>query len=286
MMGDKTITPTIEESAMFHAQAASVKSGCLSRQVGASIIDQNGILLSTGCNDVPKAGGGLYTIEDGENDSRCMYKYGGKCKNQQRRELIFSDLEKIIKNSIKTESDVSKIISEIKENDSLNNLIEFCRAIHAEMDAITKVAKNGGVSLNQASLFTTTFPCHNCARHIIAAGISKIYYIEPYEKSLAIELHNDALVFDTGKGKNKNQSVELKPFEGVSPNKYLKLFTAENRKKGGVRTEHDRKTAKPALPVLLETRYDYETKILENLIHIGFPKEILSKNIDTENLNL
>ena len=76
MMGDKGVTPTLEENAMFHAQSAAVKSGCLSKQVGAAIVDENGNLLATGCNDVPKAGGGLYSIENGEDDSRCMFKRG------------------------------------------------------------------------------------------------------------------------------------------------------------------------------------------------------------------
>ena len=50
---------------MFMAYAASLRSGDLSRQVGAAIIDAEGDLLSVGCNDVPKCGGGLYGPEKG-----------------------------------------------------------------------------------------------------------------------------------------------------------------------------------------------------------------------------
>ncbi len=100
MMGNKTVTPTFKENAMFHAQSAAVKSGCLLKQVGAAIIDKKGNLLATGCNDVPKAGGGLYTIENNADDSRCMYRYGGKCKNQEKKEEIFSDIDDILRSNL------------------------------------------------------------------------------------------------------------------------------------------------------------------------------------------
>ncbi|MCK5509157.1 MAG: hypothetical protein KAI50_11650 [Desulfobacterales bacterium] len=270
MMGDKTITPKLEENAMFHAQSAAVRSGCLSRQVGAAIIDQDGNLISTGCNDVPKAGGGLYTTEDGDDDSRCMYKYGGKCKNNETKNRILNDIEKIVESHIGTGSSAKKINQDIRSLSRLNSLIEFCRAIHAEMDAIISVARNGAVSLKGASLFCTTFPCHNCARHIIAAGISKVYYIEPYEKSLALKLHNDAISFDVDRCGENGKKVEFIPFEGVSPRKYLKLFHAEERKTDGIRTHYDPETARPSISVLLETRYEYESKVVKHLESIGF----------------
>ena len=270
MMGDKTITPKLEENAMFHAQSAAVRSGCLSRQVGAAIIDQSGNLISTGCNDVPKAGGGLYTTEDGDNDSRCMYKYGGKCKNDESKDSIFDDIEKIVESHIGKGEVVKNINQAIRGHIRLNSLIEFCRAIHAEMDAIISAARNGAVSLKGAYLFCTTFPCHNCARHIIATGISKVYYIEPYEKSLALKLHQDAISFDVDRLGEVVNKVEFIPFEGVSPRKYLKLFHAEERKQDGIRTHYDPKSARPSISVMLETRYEYELKVVKNLESIGF----------------
>lgn len=276
MMGDKSITPTIEENAMFHAQSAAIKSGCLSRQVGAAIIDKNGNIIATGCNDVPRAGGGLYTMENGDEDSRCMFKYGGMCKNKESKDEIFDDIDRIVKKNIKGESNSQseEICKEIRAHARLNNLIEFCRAIHAEMDAITSVARNGGISLRGASLFSTTFPCHNCARHIIATGIGKVYYIEPYEKSLALKLHRDAISFDSSNTGDNVNKVQFMPFEGVSPRKYLNLFCAEERKQNGVRTGHDPRTAIPGLPALMETRYEYESKVMQHLESIGFSEKI------------
>jgi deoxycytidylate deaminase len=60
LFGCPTLTPTPQEQAMFMAYAASLRSGDLSRQVGAAIIDSHGDLISVGCNEAPKYGAGLY----------------------------------------------------------------------------------------------------------------------------------------------------------------------------------------------------------------------------------
>ena len=76
--------PTIDEKGMFAAQGAALGSCCLSRQIGAAILDSSGNVVSTGCNDVPKGGGGLYSSEEGrQKDERCWRK--GKCVTRNRR---------------------------------------------------------------------------------------------------------------------------------------------------------------------------------------------------------
>lgn len=44
--------------------------------------------------------------------------------------------------------------------------------IHSEIDAIIKAAR----SLFGATIYVTRYPCENCARAIVAAGISKVVY--------------------------------------------------------------------------------------------------------------
>ena len=70
--------------------------------------------------------------------------------------------------------------------------LEYGRTIHAEMSAISDAARLGR-ALKGTILFCTTFPCHMCAKHIVAAGISEVIYLEPYPKSLAGELHGDSV---------------------------------------------------------------------------------------------
>jgi cytidine deaminase len=47
---------------------------------------------------------------------------------------------------------------------------EFSRPVHAEMAALIDSARRG-VSVDGHVMYVTTFPCHNCAKHIIAAGL-------------------------------------------------------------------------------------------------------------------
>ena len=51
--------------------------------------------------------------------------------------------------------------------------------LHAEMNALMKLAKTNG-SGNNASLFVTHAPCLECAKGIYQAGISEVYYGEDY----------------------------------------------------------------------------------------------------------
>jgi cytidine deaminase len=95
------------------------------------------------------------------------------------------------------------------------------------MAALTDAARRG-VSVDGGIMFVTTFPCHLCARHIVAAGISKVIYIEPYAKSLAAELYPDSISVD-GEQKGSKQ-VPFLPFVGIAPRQYMDLFRAGKRK--------------------------------------------------------
>lgn len=59
--------------------------------------------------------------------------------------------------------------------------------LHAESNAIMKVAKST-MSCEGAELYTTTCPCFGCAKLIIQAGISKVYYTETYRDMGGIAL--------------------------------------------------------------------------------------------------
>src|ERR1700693_6168271 len=60
LFGSNEITPTRDEYGMYIAKSASLRSSDLSRQVGAAIFRPTGEVLSLGCNEVPKFGGGYY----------------------------------------------------------------------------------------------------------------------------------------------------------------------------------------------------------------------------------
>lgn len=272
VVGDNTITPTKEEYAMFVAYASSYRSGCLSRQVGAAITSEHGDIISTGFNDPPKGSGGLYSAEDAAKnyDFRCM-AYGEKrCNNEAFKQEMREDIAKILADNSVNPAVASDVASVISKNVRINDLTEFCRAVHAEMDAITTAARTG-ITVKDATLFVTTFPCHNCAKHILASGIRRVYYIEPYEKSLALQLHNDAIVFEPTSDERDPNLVEFLHFEGVSPRQYGNRFPMTgDRKRDGRLEKKDLRKSTPIYAQFLDSFIDYETKVMEHLDNIDF----------------
>jgi len=260
--GDEFLTPTKEEYGMYLAKAAALRSAELGRQVGAAICNDDGEVVALGANELPKAGGGLHWGEELE-DHRDWAK-GHDTNDITKRELIAELLHRLAEGGVL--SDKHKAMS----NDDLvvdcvpllkgtraMNLTEFGRAVHAEMAAITGAARRG-ISVAGHTLYTTTFPCHNCARHVIAVGLGRVVYIEPYAKSLASTFHYDALDIDRPKADQSDlqttdrtdskvegsAKVHFAPFVGIAPRLFMTLFAMRKRK--------DDKTGKIIRPPLNE----------------------------------
>lgn len=71
------------------------------------------------------------------------------------------------------------------------------RTIHAEMNAILQCAKFG-VGTDQAEIYVTHFPCLQCCKSIIQAGIKHVYYAKDYRNHpYAVELFKEAGVRTT-----------------------------------------------------------------------------------------
>jgi deoxycytidylate deaminase len=269
--GKNGITPTNHEHAMYAAYSAGLRSACLSRQVGASITASTGEILSTGCNDVPQAGGGLYN-EHSKADGRCVNRDGGKCYNDYHKNLMRDRIAEILKEELGIDQERAQQVSDaVKKKSGLKDLLEFSRSVHAEMDAITSAARIGGKSIKGAYLYTTTYPCHHCARHIVAAGISKVFYIEPYEKSLARELHRDAIDLDPDTDQDDEDTarklVQFLHFEGISPRQYQNFFFPKSERKDtlGRAVQVQRGQGTKVIAKLLDDYRDLETKVLTHL---------------------
>jgi len=268
--GVNGLTPTSHEKGMYSAHSASLQSACLSRQVGAAILDTDGNLISVGRNDVPKFNGGLYSADDGVNDHRCVYK-GGKCYNEVRKLKIKNTISQLmLSKEIKdlkvdlTEEQANEIAIILYKKTPISSIIEYSRSIHAEMDAITTLARLGNGGFSNKVLYTTTFPCHNCARHIVAVGINKVVYIEPYEKSLALELHDDAIT-----EVNENGKVIFESFEGVSPRRYNKFFfsTDERKDKHGNAEKYATKYKNHIDIQFIDGYLDFENRVADIFIN-------------------
>lgn len=268
-------SPTRHECGMYAAYTAGLRSVCLSRQVGAAILSPAGNLIATGCNEVPKAGGGQYE-EGSQPDHRCVNLSFGKCFNDDEKNLLRDEINRVLIKSGVDATLARKCADEIRTGTRLGDLIEFSRAVHAEMDAITKVAREGGRSLHGAFLYTTTYPCHNCARHIVAAGIRAVYFVEPYEKSLAEKLHADAIdhepqVEPEWSESNPFYKVAFIHFEGVAPHRFASLFLSkEDRKdKTGKAIRPDKKEASIRDPEYLDDYRELEIRVVQRLDEKG-----------------
>ena len=212
-------TPTKDEQAMFMAYSASLRSAQFGRQVGAAITNHEGDLLAIGCNEVPLAHGGQYWPGD-DVDERDHHR--GCDSNDKEKGHILEEILEIV--SKQGNVDVAAVREKLRLS-SLFSITEYGRAVHAEMEALGSCARRG-IATQGKTLYSTTFPCHNCARHIIGFGISRVVYIEPYPKSKAAELHDDAInISEEARTNSSPSKIPFVPFVGISPRKYAELFT-------------------------------------------------------------
>jgi deoxycytidylate deaminase len=232
LFGDPFITPTADEHAMFLAYASSLRSADLSRQVGAVIVSASDEIISTGANDVPSPGGGLYWPGEGDFRDHVL----GRDSNASIKNGIILDIIRLLREQgIQGDDQILRdAITTSMSKSTLLDITEFGRPVHAEMEAILACARVG-VSPVDGTLYSTTFPCHNCAKHIVAAGLKKVVYVEPYPKSQAGDLYSDSLSI-VGKSEevsNKTRDseaatkkcVNFVPFVGVAARHYVDLFS-------------------------------------------------------------
>ncbi|MEK6704188.1 MAG: AAA family ATPase [Bdellovibrionota bacterium] len=90
--------------------------------------------------------------------------------------------------------------------------MELCTAIHAEERAILSL---GGRPVNGGRLYATTFPCFQCARLILNAGIKKVVYVEAYPMQ------------ETTEFLEKN-GVDVVPFTGFTARAFFRVFKKVN----------------------------------------------------------
>jgi cytidine deaminase len=108
------------------------------------------------------------------------------------------------------------------EGSELASVIEFQRTVHAEMAAILNAQRHNS-SVQGATLYTTSFPCHICAKHILGTGIARVVYIEPYPKSRAFDLYPEEITLE---GDGSKGTIPFRSFTGIAPRLYPRVFTA------------------------------------------------------------
>jgi len=248
------ITPTDDELFMQQAYCLSLKSNCISRKVGAIIVGQRNYIIGAGWNDVGSGQipCGIRRFSDinnnknfplaiqGEEDqfsaflnqssngfqeqSFCFKDEYSRYKTQQRVADLLSNLDNEFNDWVRRNNiseDEVLILSDIASSNLSIKKLEYCRALHAEENAILQTAIIGGVGIDGATIYTTTFPCELCAKKIYQSKIKKVVYTEPYPESIS-----EDVFFKDG-----THSVELVQFEGVKSYSYYRLYKSTIDKK-------------------------------------------------------
>ena len=269
--------PTFDEFAMFMAFNSSARSGDLSRQVGAVLCRDNQI-IATGANDVPKSGGGLYWAEVNPSTGEICDHIDGKDytrevdSNKQAQAEIITEIAIKLLDSGVVASDKEIDLRSILKQSKISDLTEFGRIVHAEMDALLSCAR-AGITTVDSTLYCTTFPCHNCAKHIIASGVKKVLYVEPYPKSRALDFHSESIELNSelDVSLENNGLVTFEPFIGVGPRRFLDLFSMtlgagsklKRKAKDGAILDWNKSTAPIRTPIIARSYIQIEASAVE-----------------------
>jgi dCMP deaminase len=70
---------------------------------------------------------------------------------------------------------------------------ELCRGVHAEQNAVIQAAYFG-VSIKDATIYTTNFPCSVCTKILVNAGIAEVVYKDDYIDPLSKEIMAESKV--------------------------------------------------------------------------------------------
>lgn len=246
LFGHPFQTPTREEAGMFQAHGAGLRSASKGRQVGAAIATPDGDIIAVGTNEVAKAFGGQYWPEDGADHRDHKRKVDSSAAMTQnivadllvrlkRKGWLADALGGLDAHTLLSRSNEDELLkalpSRVAEEEGLPSLaekarvrdvIEFFRAVHAEMAALMAAARRG-IAVDGCTLYSTTFPCHECAKHIVAAGIRRVVFISPYPKSRVADMYDDSISVDDP---SDHARVTFQPFVGIAPRRYVELFTA------------------------------------------------------------
>lgn len=237
LFGNLQLTPSMHEYGMAIARTAQVRSGSLARQIGAAILRRDGSVAAVGTNEVARPAGGQYWASDDANypNGRDV-KRGFDSSDWFRHRAITDVIEVLREHGKLTRQDTKKTAEQLfdewyhKESwlkkTQISNTIDYIRAIHAEMAAITDAVRHG-IELQDCVLFTTTFPCHDCAKHIVASGLREVVYLAPYPKSLVAELYSDSIEINVRQP--DSSKVHFRSFVGIAPTRYADLFNIGKR---------------------------------------------------------
>ena len=217
------VTPTNVERCMQIAYNAKLNSGCLSRQVGAVITDENYYIKAIGWNEVPQGqiSCGLRAIDsyfsDRDKDTFSKFELENsefkESLNQLKCKYFCKDSEECKAFKAYNVSYCFKDVYNAIKNDK--NQV-YTRSLHAEENAFLQASKFGGQGILGGKLFVTASPCELCSKKAYQLGIKDIYFIDPYPGIAATH------ILKLG---DKETNPDLHIFFGAIGNAYVTLYS-------------------------------------------------------------
>jgi len=201
--GEELRNPSIKETMMTAASTIALQSHCLKRRVGAVLCDEHGYIVSAAYNEVPIT------------QKKCLDEYGMCYRDHVRNEFrnkFLRNLDHCPKCGNPLKGNASFLCTECKYDLSdllpIYKALDKCRSLHAEE---TTILKASSYQFKDSVLYSTTFPCMQCAKRILQVRIPRIIYIDPYPEKEPI------IMLEKGK-------VKTEKFEGIKAQAYYKLF--------------------------------------------------------------
>ncbi|WP_230432500.1 cytidine/deoxycytidylate deaminase family protein [Plesiomonas shigelloides] len=175
------ITPSPEERCMQVAYTSKLNSGCISRQVGAVVTNNNFSIKAVGWNDAPygQVPCNLRSLEDLCQKKDTVAYSPFELQNDSFQNIIQDKTERFKKIEDKGYNHSYCFKSEYNTIKKDKNQVHT-RSLHAEENAFLQISRDGGRGIHGGFLFTTASPCELCAKKAYQLGMTKIYYIDPY----------------------------------------------------------------------------------------------------------
>lgn len=211
MMGNEQHRdPAADEIHIAAAYAQSHASTCEKRHVGAVITirkDGQEFPISMGFNENPPS------VRTCKNAGACYKDDDMMAKLKARGRKIYCPKCGKVHRDLGDPWNCSKCGTSLKAWLHPNRNMELCTAIHAEERTVLSL---GGRSAEGGTLYVTTFPCFQCARLILDAGIKNIVYVEAYP------------VKNTAAFLEKSGIERIKPFSGFTARAFFRVFPKVN----------------------------------------------------------
>jgi len=203
------VPPTRDERSMQVAMTARQISGCISRKVGAVVVNKGGYIIGIGWNDPPRG------------QTPCSLRTGKDLVDSPDKTVfseyeLSSDFVSHIRTNCYTKNPFcfrSELPIVLNEQNGAKR--EFTRALHAEENALFQANQISGSTLSGATLYTTDSPCTLCAKKIYQLGIERIVYIEDYP-GIAIKQTINA----------GDRKITVSRFQGIIGSAYFRLYNS------------------------------------------------------------